>query len=617
MASTAETRKHRPAQYNRVFGESELVYVGYVLMEDGKTWEKGLIAKKDIEEGTCIGRYEGTEQKGENPDADNRYLFEVMPTSRRRRRKMVINGDPTLHPNNLVGYANYADSAAANAEFEDKFWAEDLPPDVTSNVLLYATELIAEGVEVRVDYDRRNRKKRPYRKQLKSQDGVAEEYLMSDMYKKVRWAPPSPVGEYTVVTEVIHPPRPRPPGPSTPESSSSISRQSGFRGSLRGGCPPVPSTFESSSSFSGSRGSSGIKVSLRGGCPPVPSTFESSSSFSGSRGCSGIPGTIPSPVHEPQGVDRLYNELFGEVLRATTELQEHCLTPSRGREPHVKANDLRNMRILTAVLRLHLDEVGEPSQSLLPFTGGKTFMEILTEEVPEEQVPHPVISSVSPAEIALYTERMTELVLHSPTVASRGILAENWLSICDAKWFEERRVYTDRDNLTLSSLTEQRVYTVTHIIFSLFRWGLSPLGQHPSNITKLRTQVCPYLVEVWTRITGVNISNADTNTPIRKEYFNREITVEISICLLILEKVGITCEQGRRIIELQRALLETKLQASKTFTSSRNHTRPYARIHGKTQQNGRTRKDERIFRDHHTHFLLFLFVFLYKHRIPN
>ena len=66
---------------------------------------------------------------------------------------VVIDGRPTEGTGNLMGYANFAVEAHANAAFRDDVHVARAPTGKSTFVRVYAKETIEEGQEVRIDYD--------------------------------------------------------------------------------------------------------------------------------------------------------------------------------------------------------------------------------------------------------------------------------------------------------------------------------------------------------------------------------------------------------------------------------------------------------------------------------
>lgn len=178
----------RPFERDVVRAENESVYASDTFV--GGVWLGALFSKRDIGKGEVIAEYEGKVYDKDEADSvpNQEYMMAVRDPSDRRRR-VFVDGNPSLHPFNIAGWANFAEGKSANAVFEDM--ASLSPPEKRSHVFLVAREPIPTGTEVRVDYDGGS-SAHPFRDQMVRQ-GIPLSTLRSPEYKALRWLYPSSV----------------------------------------------------------------------------------------------------------------------------------------------------------------------------------------------------------------------------------------------------------------------------------------------------------------------------------------------------------------------------------------------------------------------------------------
>lgn len=193
---------HRPEQFNKIVLASETVYASYTfvrLRKDVSDWIGGLFTQRDVKKGEILCKYTGKVYFSEKAASRVKNQEYMMSTPRSDSQKeddfVILDGNPSLY-SNLGGYANYSESAFANA----KFSTDDPFPEKHTSVVLKAKEFIPAGTEVRVDYDIGNRKERPFYKQLRQQ-GVPRSSLAGHEYKRVVWSHPLEEGNAVVDEE--------------------------------------------------------------------------------------------------------------------------------------------------------------------------------------------------------------------------------------------------------------------------------------------------------------------------------------------------------------------------------------------------------------------------------
>lgn len=177
----------RPKQYNVVLNENENVYASYTYL--GGKWMGGLFAKKNLISGELIARYTGIEYYPPSlADGveDQSYMFTAR-MSQDRRKRVVIDGNPAVAPNNLAGYANFAEGGSANALFVDL--AHLAPDGVNTFVAIQVVEPIASGTEIRIDYDMGS-STHPFRNQMIA-SGIPREALRGREYIHKKWLYPN------------------------------------------------------------------------------------------------------------------------------------------------------------------------------------------------------------------------------------------------------------------------------------------------------------------------------------------------------------------------------------------------------------------------------------------
>ena len=180
----------RPSGYRHVVAKSDndLVYVGYTHIDE--TWMLGLFANRTINEGEYIAPYTGRVYTIEDSKlVDNQaYMFTAQWLPDRRCRR-VIDGNPHLYPNNIAGYANFAQGESANAQFIQVGARDATDPGCPQvNVAIIARRQIPEGVEIRVDYDIGS-PANPFFDQMRSQ-GISARALKSPTYMTQVWIHP-------------------------------------------------------------------------------------------------------------------------------------------------------------------------------------------------------------------------------------------------------------------------------------------------------------------------------------------------------------------------------------------------------------------------------------------
>ena len=175
-----------------IFGANEHVYAAY-------TWANGvrmvgLFARRRLRKNTLLGEYTGEvltrEQADELEGPPNQYLMDALRVGG-GGDMVVIDGTP--EKGNLMGYANYAASGAANAAFQDDaiIDARRAPAGMVTCVRVVTTEEVGEGVEVRIDYDMgRAGTSAPFYDMMVNVLGIDKGALNSANYKANVWATP-------------------------------------------------------------------------------------------------------------------------------------------------------------------------------------------------------------------------------------------------------------------------------------------------------------------------------------------------------------------------------------------------------------------------------------------
>ena len=175
--------------FDEVFGCNELVYAANVWI--GEVRMGGMIARRRINAGTILGEYTGevmSRRRAEKSDMrDNQYLMDARRVGT-VDEMVVINGRPMEGEGNLMGFANFAVEAHANAAFRDD--AARAPAGKTTFVRVYAKVTIEEGQEIRVDYDMGDVQRRSFYTFLTEVVGVPAASLCSGDYKANVWATP-------------------------------------------------------------------------------------------------------------------------------------------------------------------------------------------------------------------------------------------------------------------------------------------------------------------------------------------------------------------------------------------------------------------------------------------
>ena len=177
----------RPKQYNVVLNENENVYASYTHI--GGQWMGGLFARRHLSAGDIIARYTGIEYSPPSladDVKDQSYMFTARMTTDGRKR-VVIDGNPAVAPNNLAGYANYAEGRSANAFFVDL--AQHAPDGVNTFVVIQVAEHIASGTEIRIDYDMGSNS-HPFRDQMIA-SGIPRDALRGREYIRKKWVYPN------------------------------------------------------------------------------------------------------------------------------------------------------------------------------------------------------------------------------------------------------------------------------------------------------------------------------------------------------------------------------------------------------------------------------------------
>lgn len=179
-----QTVRIRPKGFDVAFGVDEMTYVSYTPLAG--EWMKGLFALRDIRDGDIVGRYTGAVYTLRDSErvADQQYMMRATMKTGKRRRNVIIDGNPSIY-HNPMARANYAKGSHANAGFVNDRSRER---EGDTSIFVRATHAIQRGVEIRIDYDG-NDGARPYMKQL-LRDGANATDVASSDYKTVLWTTP-------------------------------------------------------------------------------------------------------------------------------------------------------------------------------------------------------------------------------------------------------------------------------------------------------------------------------------------------------------------------------------------------------------------------------------------
>ena len=175
--------------FDEVFEYNDLVYAANVWI--GGVRMAGMFARRRINAGTILGEYRGevmSRRRAEKSDVrDNQYLMDARKVGT-VDEMVVIDGRPREGEGNLMGFANFAVDAHANAAFRDD--AARGPAGRATFVRVYAKGTIEEGQEIRVDYDMGDVQCRSFYTYLTEVVGVPAASLGSGDYKANVWATP-------------------------------------------------------------------------------------------------------------------------------------------------------------------------------------------------------------------------------------------------------------------------------------------------------------------------------------------------------------------------------------------------------------------------------------------